>query len=314
MTILYASIFRPLTNAFRSQLCAVWVTLTPSPTPFEALNNSVRKYDSLRGKYISAYIDCLRLSGSRNELETFLRWLSSSKRDLPSFYQASAKTGGGKPEKSHNHDSLLLKNSSLSSFNLLTGLKRYANAAMANVLTQELLSRDSNVRSVENRLKLAYACFLRQNCSLKALKRTRAWKYDPRKVWEAEALCQAFLKLNSHSSIQTDPNDWSGGGQKAAILGAALVKCKQLFPSVSGSYYSKKATSKKGETEDKDPNEKSSKKRSYEVKVPEGLDEGETFTTTIKAGGSAKKVKLTVPSGNPRLLRFSLDLSTQTDE
>jgi hypothetical protein len=295
------------------------VTLTPSPTPFENLNNSVRKYDSLRGKYIAAYIDCLRLCGNRNELETLLRWLSSSKRDLPSFYQASAKTQGRKPEKSHNHDSLLLKPSSLSSFNLLTGLKRQANSAMAYVLAKEL--SDTPVRSVENHLKLAYACFMRLNCSMKELKRTRAWKYDHQKVWEAEAVCQGVLKLGDGVKVSVDPNDWSGGGQKAALLEAALLKCKQLFPTVSGSYYSKKANNKfkNQEDEEKDSKDKASTqlagtKRSFEVAVPEGLSEGETFTTTIKDGDGSKKVKLTVPSGKPRMLRFSLDLSTQPND
>lgn len=305
----------------RSQLCAVWVTTTYPPTPFESLNNSARKYDSLRGKYISAYIDCLRLCGNRTELETLLRWLSSSKRDLPSLYQASAKTEGGKPEKSHSHDALLKKGSVLSSFNLLTGLKRQANSAMARVLTEELSSDDPSVKP-QNHLKLAYACFLRLNCSVKELKKTRAWKYDPHGVWEAEAVCRAFLKLEDRESIQVDPNDWSGAGHKAAVLDAALRKCKLLFSSVTANYYSKKINQKvksQEEAETKDSSDKpgvklSGSKRSFEVKVPEGLAEGESFTTTITSGENAKKVKLTVPSGKPRMLRFSLDLSTQSHD
>ena len=135
-------------------------------------------------------------------------------------------------------------------------------------------------------------------------------------------MCQAFLRSDKPGSLKVDVNDWSGGGQKAAILDAALLKCKQLFPSVSGSYYSKKINQKvksQEEAESKDPDDRpmtqqAGTKRSFEVQVPEGLAEGETFTTTVKAGESAsKKVKLTVPSGKPRMLRFSLDLSTQTD-
>lgn len=308
---------------YRTQLCAVWVTTSYPPTSFETVNNSVRKYDSLRGKYISAYIEGLRLDGNRNELETLLRWISSSKRDMPSLFCASAMAGGGRPEKSHTHDSLLIKTRSLSSFFLLTGLKRQANSAMASVLKEELVSKDSNVRSLENHLKLAYACFLRLNCTIKDLKKTRAWKYEPGGVSEVEALTQAYLKLGETKTIVADPNDWSGGGQKAAILEAALQKCKELFPSLSGAFYSKKAMQKSKNQSDSEgkergergtpPSQQSGTKRSFEVEVPEGLGEGETFTTTIGAGENNKKVKLTVPAGKPRMLRFSIDLSTQTD-
>lgn len=303
----------------RAQLCAVWVTTSYPPTTFETLNNTVRKYDSLRGKYISAYIDCLRLCGCRNELETLLRWISSSKRDLPSFFHATAMAGGGRPEKSHVHDSLLTKNRALSSRYILTELKRRANSAMASVLKQELSSKDSNIRSLENQLKLAYACFLRLNCTLKDLKKTREWKYEPEGVREAEALSLAFLRLNEPPAVEVDPNDWSGGGQKAMILGAALQKCRELFPSLSGTYYSKKTNQKWKNQEDKEEDEReiarqTGTKRSFEVEVPQGLSEGDEFTTTIKSGEKSKKVKLTVPAGKPRMLRFSLDLSTQTYE
>lgn len=318
------SVLSTLFEKKRSQLCAVWVTTAYPPTSFETVNNSVRKYDSIRGKYIAAYIESLRLCGNRSELETLLRWISSSKRDLPSLFCTSALAGGGRPDKSHTNDSLLIKSRSLSSFHLLTGLKRRANSAMAFVLKEELLSKESTVRYPENHLRLAYACFLRLNCTVKQLKKTRAWKHEPGGVSEAEALTQAYLKLGHTKNIVADPNDWSGGGQKAAVLEAALQKCKELFPSVSGAFYSKKAIQKsksQGDSECKDGSERatpaqlSGTKRSFEVEVPEGLGEGETFTTTIGAGGNnKKKVKLTVPAGKPRMLRFSIDLSTQATD
>ena len=295
----------------RTQLCAVWVTTSFPPMPFETVNNSVRKYDSLRGKYIAAYIEALRLDGNRSELETLLRWISSSKRDLPSLFCASAMAGGGKPDKNtHIHESLLIKSRSLQSFHLLTGLRREANNAMASVLKDELVSKDSTVRSPELHLKLAYACFLRLNCSIKELKKTRTWKYEPGGVNEAEALIQAYLKSGEAKPVVGDPNDWSGGAQKEATLSAALAKCKELFPSISAAFYSKKAMQKsknridseeKEETERGAAPQQSGTKRSFEVEVPGGLEEGETFTTTIATGSSSKRVKLTVPAGKPRM-------------
>jgi hypothetical protein len=79
----------------RTQLCAVWVTTSRSGTPLQILNNKVRKYDSLRGKYMSAYLDALRLYNRRTKIETFLRWSYSANRDLPSHFTAMAVTYGG---------------------------------------------------------------------------------------------------------------------------------------------------------------------------------------------------------------------------
>jgi hypothetical protein len=298
---------------------AVWVTTSYPPTTFETLNNSVRKYDSLRGKYLSAYVDCLRLCQSRNETETLLRWVISSQRDLPAWFQASAVAKGGKPEKPHTQDTLLVQNQSPTSFTFLTGLKRFVNSAMAQILKQELLDDEVPAGSIENHLKLAYACYLRMNCSVAELKKTHAWKYEPGGVSEVEALCLAFTKPNPiNSRVLVDPNDWSGGGQKLVLLEAALKRCRELFPTTSGAFFSKKSL-QKSKTQSKaerrgsinSTGQLAGTKRSFEVKVPEGLGVGETFTTTIMAGEAAKKVKLTVPSGEPDVLRFSVDESTE---
>jgi len=257
-----------------------------------------------RGKYISAYIECLRSCGNKSDLETLLRWISSSKRDLPSFFHATAASEGGIPEKSQNHDCLLVNHSrSLSSFYLLTGLKRQANSAMAAVLHDEL--EDWSVRSVENHLRLAYACFLRLNCTSKELTNTRMWKYKHGGFSEVDALCSAFLKLNEKANISVDPNDWSGGGRKAAVLDAALCKCKELFPSLSGAHYSKRANQKfKNQTSDERKEDgdaralvqQSGNKRSFEEGVPHDLSDGEK-----KQGGHERSL-LARQSGKKRAL------------
>ena len=193
-----------------------------------------------------------------------------------------------------------------------------ANSALADVVLQELPIKVT--KSIESELKLAYACFMRLNCSIHDIRKTRAWKYERGGVREVEALCEAFLKFDEKALIKLDPNDWSGGGKKAALLEAAVQKCRELFPTVSGNFYGKKAAQKpKNQTSETEkpgaeipPTKQAGAKRSFEVAVPDGLSEGETFTTTIKSGENSKKVKLTVPSGNPRMLRFSLDLSSQT--
>jgi len=195
-----------------------------------------------------------------------------------------------------------------------------ANSAMSDVILQELSSKDG--KSVENLLKLSYACYLRLNSNIRDIRKCRAWKYERGGVREVEALCQAFLKLGEKALISVDPNDWSGGGKKAAILEAALQKCRELFPTISGTYFSTKKVTQKAKNhseQDKTGTENAhaqtklaGTKRSFEVAVPDGLSVGETFTTTIRSGENSKKVKLTVPSGKPRMLRFSIDLSTQT--
>ena len=131
----------------RSQLCAVWVTSGSSESVFQTLNNSVRKYDSLRGKYIAAYLETLRLCNRRGELEIFLKWAYAAQRDLPSYFAASAAVGCQKPEHGHTHDCLLLRSHDLSSRHFLTAVKRQVNSALASVIlyeSQKLTPRETN--------------------------------------------------------------------------------------------------------------------------------------------------------------------------
>ena len=95
------SVIVSLFDKKRPHLVAVWVTTSAAPPPFEVLNDSVRKYDSLRLKYIRAYIDTMVLCNRRDRIETFLSWAASSSQDLPGFYEASAQSfKGGNVEKS----------------------------------------------------------------------------------------------------------------------------------------------------------------------------------------------------------------------
>jgi hypothetical protein len=336
----------------------VWVTNTTASSPFEILNGSSRKYDSLRGKYISAYIESLRICHRRSALETFLKWVYTSKRDLPSYFDAtcSALASGGPPAKTHTQDCLLFRDgggsssslsSSIASVGFLRTTKRQANSAFADVIIHELLllsnnNGSSNKKSadakkvVESHLKPAYACFLRLHCSPDDIQKSRAWKYGQGAIREADALIQAYFALGEEekktesSSLSSGDhhhlNHWSGGAQKSVVLQAALEKCRLLFPSLSGSFFSKKASTKPKTNEDTDadadpnaaPAPGAGKRKlggemtkvSFEVSVPQELGAGDTFLTSVKVGGGeqTKKVKLTVPAGNPSTLRFSLNV------
>jgi len=297
----------------RPQLCAVWVTsASTSPSPFELLNNSIRKYDSIRGKYISAYIDCLRICRRTNDLETFLQWIAFCKRDLPSFYQATALTGGRLSEAHHNRDSLLLKGSFLDPF--LLAVKRQTNRALVEILFKEFNSTP-NKENVDL-LKRSYACFLRMNCSVVDLETSREWKLGRSSIPEIETLCQIYQARNDSNAITLQSNDWSSSFSKSAVLEAALEKCRELFPMLASTIYSKnkkKMTSKSivrsddptGTHTDARANEVA---RQFVVEVPQGLEVGEKFQTTIQVGDQLKTIRLTVPAGKPEKLKFSMKL------
>jgi hypothetical protein len=327
----------------RSQLCAVWLTVAIDTSPYEILNSSSRKYDSLRGKYISAYIESLRLNQRRSQLESFLKTILSSKRDLALHFQASAKALGGVGEKPHTHDSLLPKRSSALSTCFLTTIKREANSAFAEVLQIEISKASNDPKKVSDfYLKQAYACYLRLNCSVEDLQKLKDWKYGRLTIHEVEALCQAYFALGeSKSPKKKNLMDWSGGAtSKADILKSAVAKCRELIPNVTVNYFTKNtmtkarkaaATVEEPSAPDNNPSPSASgkrkleaeksqdsdkklsgddgpKKQYFEVKVPEDLESGSTFFTTVTLAGVSKKVKLTVPDGKPSSLRFSLPI------
>ncbi len=316
------------------------MTTANVPSPFQALNSSARKYDALRGKYVSAYIESLQLSQNLTQLEVLLQWAISCRRDLPSYFQASAAAKGLPPEHPHTRDSLLVKGRSLALHGFLRTVKRQANSAIASIVLQELSSRpNQDAKASETRMKSAYACFLRLNCTVEELERSNAWRYG--KIPEAEAVCQTYLAL-AGSKVDVDDNtssanDWSGGARKSTVLKKALTKFRELFPSVNGNFYTKKAVSKPRKTKSIDSSDKlpsptrqmvsgkrkeapehhqpgeeqpaaASRRMSFTVSVPQDLKTGDRFHTTVKLGEQYKKVTLTVPSGSPQTLKFSLDI------
>ena len=247
-----------------------------------------------------------------------LKWISTSRRDLPSIFQSTGLPGGGTSRKSNAQDCLLAGVASAGSMNLFPALKRLANRALASIVLQDIkelgVSPDAK-KATEDHLKNAYSCFLRLNCNTDDLVKSRIWKYGSNSIPEVAALCQAYLSFGEKTARDSVSN-WSGGAQKSAVLFAAVEKCRLMFPSLSGNSFSKKASSKSKST---DPSSKrgavtvvdSSDMASFEVKVPGHLSAGSTFLSTVNLGGKTKKVKLTVPEGNPTTLRFSLKVTPE---
>ena len=261
----------------------------------------------------------------------------------------------------------------------LTTIKRQANSAFARVLYKELTEAKQApiepMRGIPTDMylsKMAYACYLRLNCTVQDLQKLKDWKYGRLTIYEVEALCQADAALggaagtsnNNGSPNRNNSNknlmNWSGATSKVDALKSAIAKCQQVIPNVTANYFTKNTLSKarkaaaepvedttaspsspsnntknknkkrKSDTISQDSNtnnktstadssattaaannnnnnnNNSNKKKTFEVKVPQNLDSGAAFYTTVTVAGVSKKVKLTVPDGKPSSLRFSL--------
>lgn len=317
------SIISSLFSKKRNQLVAVWVTGDGTTTAFQTINNSTRKYDSLRGKYIAAYVECLQYCRLRKELDTFLRWIASCKRDLPSYFAVSA--GPNKEVRPHSQDSLVIRKRSLESFHFLTSIKRRTNSALADVIVQDLKNSpvgNENTKKhqkfLEDQLKIAYACFLRLKWETPEQDSGRNFityqqKHGTKEV--IEALTSAFLRASKDKPSLKCRSDWSGESQISTLIHAAVQKCKELFPNLSSTYsFSKGRAPSKKNTDKEKRKESTGTVQQFEVAVPEGLGAGETFVTSINVGKVLKKIRLTVPSAGLSTIRFSLDVPTDTDE
>jgi hypothetical protein len=306
----------------RSQLCAVWVA-SGSVSTFQTINNSIRKYDSLRGKYISAYLNCLRLARRKTDLETFFQWTMSCRRDLPSYFSVTAVASAREPIRPHIQDSLLVKARSLASYHFLTSTKRLANTAIASIVLQEI--DESPSAGVESKLREAFDCFLRLNCSPIDFENSKSWKYQRAPTGLkaiAKAVTHAYVKVTQDQGLLSNSqSDWGGQGQMSQLVHDALAKCKELFPTASSNSLLRKTVTKKARkksdevgTKRKEPDGAYTILRSYEVAVPAGLSSADTFLTSIQIGEAWKKIRLTVPEGRPASLRFSLRVPVALDE
>jgi hypothetical protein len=170
----------------------------------------------------------------------------------------------------------------------------------------------------ETQLKLAYACFLRLNCDVGELRKSSSWRYKKQDGAKdvVNALSVAYInvfKENAGSSLE-HLSDWSGESQLTATLEAAVGKCKELYPTLSRNYsFSRQRVQHKTKSLDSSIGSKRKhspqhEKRAFEVTVPEGLKEGDSFLTSVMVGETMKRVRLTVPSESASSLLFSLQV------
>jgi len=210
----------------RAQLCSVWVTTSTTPPPFEVLNDSVRKYDTLRLKYIKAYIDNMVICSRKDKIDSLLSWAMSSSQDLPSFYESSALVKGGDPGR-HSKQALLQGSGFISI------VKRYANNALANIILSDLAVMKKNGVELEGEklltkdFKLAFILFQRLNSSCEDVVKFMRDRYQIREV---AALCKCYISIAAGYRINESINIGEmDNNTLCSLLNAATLKAKQMF-------------------------------------------------------------------------------------
>mmetsp|Transcript_27093 Transcript_27093/g.46183 ORF Transcript_27093/g.46183 Transcript_27093/m.46183 type:complete len:472 (-) Transcript_27093:430-1845(-) len=210
----------------RSQLCAVWVTTSTAPPPFEVLNDSLRKYDALRLKYISAFIDCMRVCGQNGKIETLLNCAITSSQDLPGFYEASASLRGGDPGKHARHS--LLRGSGNG---FITKVKRNAISAIGEMILKDLAVMKKNGVDNEGKMKLthhfksAYKLFRRLNTPCREV---AEFIRSTGPLCEVQAFCKCYLSIQAGYRISAIHFDGMDTESLCSILEGAVSKAKSM--------------------------------------------------------------------------------------
>mmetsp|Transcript_19287 Transcript_19287/g.34947 ORF Transcript_19287/g.34947 Transcript_19287/m.34947 type:complete len:2537 (-) Transcript_19287:2523-10133(-) len=318
----------------RAQLCAVWVTKGgAAPSPFAVLNESVRKYDRLRFKYVVAFIDCMKLCKRSDRLETFIQWTSSCGRDLPAYYEASAAAKGGIPKENHSKDCLM----DGSGAGFLWSVKSYANRAFAEVIMQQLSEAGERPEreNVSHWLRQSYMCYKRLNCSIGDVQQY-THRLSSRPIPEVETLCRIYISGGEDENDITDDGqdseeDWTRG-RKVTLLRAALSRCKKKFPTVLVAKQTRRKRPKSVDVPLKENagtsvlpasgegpdnvhtgiDEVGDTRRKKLIRlmasVPAGLRVDDTFEVKVRIESFTTRVKLTVPPGNPTKVKFSVEV------
>jgi len=228
----YASaeaILNVLFDKKRPQLVAVWVTTPSSPTPFEAINNSNRKFDRLRLKYISAFIELTYCRRKHDQLNQLIKSIHSTPRDLPSFYDVSLGwdlNSLNNKQDCHAKDNLLLPSFGLTSF-----LKKFANAALCGIFVDDVKEKNTEDRDLIETFCELYSCFLRLNCPLD----NAIWQSQHIRrqleigtILEADALCKAYQCIFMPDEDSTSIDTWE---RKMALLLKACKKGHEVYGS-----------------------------------------------------------------------------------
>lgn len=209
----------------RSQLCSVWVTTSAAPSPFEVINDSIRKYDALRMKYIFAFIECMRVCKRIDSIETLLTWTSMSEQDLPGFYEASAILRGGDPGK-HS------KQSYLSTRGLIAQVKRIASEAIAEIVLSDLAEMKRVGIGADGRMKLSshfllsHRLFLLLNLSCKEVAEFRR---SNRRLTVVDAFGKCFLAIQAGYRISSVDFGEMDSETICSILEGASAQAKTMM-------------------------------------------------------------------------------------
>ena len=311
-------IFTLIVPICRPQRCAVWVTTPPSPSPFEYINDSSRKFDRLRWKYIGAFIDTMKLCQKRTILESFIKWCYSTSCDLPSFYNTTVEGEGDNLQNSHSFDNLFLRETGL----IYLAIK-YTNAAMAETICYEIdqiqnqkMDEDKWSKKLNELMGEAFQSFLRLNCPINSsLWQSSKIKYKVSngKVMEVEALCKVFIALKGIALSAAAKMTWE---QKMLILRSALREAKSLFPAMALKSESMRHRKKRKQIDFSDINkvnqpeeEPETSSRKIVVRVPENLREGETFYVTVEGGEWFSRM-IQLKATTTKRISFNLDVPT----
>jgi hypothetical protein len=217
----------------RTQLCATWLE-SRFHRPFEELNQSEKKFDLVRLKYIAARIELLRVCRDIESLQTFLSWASACLPDLPSLYFATARSDSSS-RHDHRHDNLLKGRG------FLRNVKRLCTMAIADVIKFHIHQHSKNMVTNGTRsmtpmelLRIAYSCYLKLNCTIEDL--SGLLDGGEESVIEVDALLSAFDRVKgtlAESTVLKEKlkaiENVDHNSTNIAQLKAVLTTCKALF-------------------------------------------------------------------------------------
>ncbi len=131
-------------------------------------------------------------------LEMFLKYTQGTVRDLPAFYDLSARPNLLSSVQHHSKDNLLLPGLGLIFF-----AKKYANAAISNILVEKLSGMEHGKSDMNENMKTEiylsiYKCFSRLNCSTSDnlwLSQKLRQRFESGLIPEADAICHAYKTL-----------------------------------------------------------------------------------------------------------------------
>jgi hypothetical protein len=200
------------------------------------LNDSVRKYDYLRLKYVKAFIDCMMTCRQKDKIENLLTNAMNSPQDLAGFYKASAAVRGGDPGRQN-------KQSLLHASGFIAEVKLTASRALAELILEDLMDLKRNgvdeggKQLLEKDFKLANTLFLRLNSPPNEIVQ---YMRAHGSIIQVVVLCKCHISIQAGYRINDSINfDDMDGETLLLFVEQALQRAKEMFPSKSKSQTTK---------------------------------------------------------------------------